>query len=145
MNQNGRKISRKDAQLYMNNYKKVIKKVKEEVLPKLPEPGFEDVKYFFKEGYNGFVFDKELVTRFFETGGADCLVVLLGARMRDGAPSGTPNQELPTIVLVGCKKDGEKFKSVLKDDEVASEHPPYDVYPDLPLVEGGGFTFTIKK
>jgi len=141
----GTPIDRATAQAYIDNFKRLKDALSVNVLPKLTgqdlpvpnhlsaKPG--EVKNLFGSDYNGFMFGKEAVNRFFELG-ADFLLVLLGAKQDTG---------FPTIVLVGCNQDsdGVTFHS-LKIDNVATEQPPKLVVPIVPLAPDKSLSFTIQ-
>ena len=76
---------------------------------------------FYGSGYNGYIFDRDLVTRFF--GDAQYLLVLVGA-----APDG-----IPTVLVAGCVDgdDEDTFKS-LNIENPASEHPPKQFTASFP-------------
>lgn len=93
---------------------------------------------YFRKDVNAFVFDKELVTRFFETNGpngiqkpADVLLVFLGMVKDDN--NDETNIGTPTVVLAGChQQDDGTFKSMDLPGQEASEYPPKKIVPLFP-------------
>lgn len=95
-----------------------------------------DTLRYYGSPYNGFVFSKELIERFF-TGDpndtinpgakADYLIVLMGAQPADDMSFKEGN---PTVVLVACNFDEVAKKFIPLDIEFpASEHPPTIIAP----------------
>src|SRR5690349_9623982 len=63
------------------------------------------VKNFATSKFNGFIFSKELITRFFPPDGdADYLLVVSGAHLKD---DGDFKIGSPTIISAGCKHPAE--------------------------------------
>ncbi len=106
-------------------------------LPIKTAPSATGVTYFRKD-VNAFVFDKELVTRFFETKGpngvqkpADVLLVFLGM-VKDDADN-EDNVGTPTVILAGCHQEPDgTFKSMNLPGQEATEYPPKKIIQAFP-------------
>ena len=138
----GTPIDRQTAQGYIDNFIRVDTALKDQVLPQVTstikvgpltpvQPG--EINNLFGSGYNGFMFSRDSLNRFFNEG-AEFLLVLLGAKQVTG---------YPTIVLVGCNPDGEGGYVSLKDPLPATEQPPRMVVPEIPM-EGDRLSFKFK-
>ena len=141
----GTPIDRAAAQAYVDNFIRIDAGLKQDVLPTVDKPILvmglspvqpSEVHNLFGQNFNGFMFDKEAVDRFFDKG-ANYLLVLLGAK-----PDGSA-----TIVLVGCDRKpdepGGTFVSVF-DDLVATEQPPRLIVPKVPLADDKKFSFDLR-
>lgn len=84
---------------------------------------------FYGSGYNGYIFDKQLVERFFPD--AQYLLVLIGALPKKQNPDGS--EGMPTVLLAGCV-DGptEGTFKTLNITNPASQHPPKQFLADFP-------------
>lgn len=141
----GKPISGEEAQKCMDQYFEIMTALKENVLSNESVLEFNNVQTFFQGGYNGFIFDRSLVTRFFEgNANAQYLVVLLGAQPATDEKAHLPKNS-PTVILVGCNKTTEgRFVSVLGDDKPGTEHPPFRIFTVMPI-EGNKMTFSISQ
>jgi hypothetical protein len=85
---------------------------------------------FFSKNVNAFVFDKDLINRFFDENGpngqqkpADVLLVFLGMVKED--EDDAKNIGTPTVVLAGCYQNNDgTFSSMNLPGEEATEFPP---------------------
>jgi hypothetical protein len=140
----GKPISREEAQKCINQYFEIITALTKNVLSNESIQQFENVQTFFQGGYNGFIFDRSLVTRFFEgNANAQYLVVLLGAQASTDEKAHLLKNS-PTVILVGCNRTKEgKFVSVLGDNP-GTEHPPFRIFSVMPI-EGNNMVFGIDQ
>lgn len=80
-----------------------------------------EVRNFYASSFNGYVFDRRLVERFFPD--ANYLLVLQGASS-DG---------IPTVLLTGCiDGDTEGSYKTLPIPQPASQHPPKQFIAEFP-------------
>ena len=134
----GKPITAEEAQNYMAKQLELKKCLKDEVLSEITlgqikaSPTMKDTNTFFDSDVNAFIFERDLVTRFFPTDGspvADYLMVVIGAKYKNDAECGNP-----TIVVAGVKQQGADSKGKpiyvsLKIKDPATEQPGLVVYP----------------
>lgn len=144
---NGRTITKKEAETYLDAYNQTIEGLRKELLPDLDRRNFPTAstnaaRSFLSSKYNAFVFDKELVTRFFEDkNDAKYLVVLLGVHTEADASVNIKKGDA-TVILLGCiKNESDKFQS-LQIAEPASEHPPKVFFVEVPWTDDGTIVLT---
>jgi hypothetical protein len=124
---NGRKISRSDANELVEKGAKIKKENDGVVKGIMIGAGFPtDVRNFYASTFNGYIFDKDLVDRFFP---AARYLLVLQAASSDGTP---------TVLLAGCN-DGDESGSfkTLAIEEPASQHPPKQFMAEFPLAAAG--------
>jgi hypothetical protein len=126
----GQEVGLTEARKYVEAYKALRDTLIEKVLPEAPstEQGpVQDSIDFHKSEVNAFIFDAELITRFFEgPDPAKYLMVFMGA-----------NGVKPTVVTAGAK-DGEKpgtFRTF--SSKPGNQHPGFRIDATFPGPDSG--------
>jgi len=151
----GKPIDRKEANTIIEKYTAIMETVQEQLGPafkaaRSKQSEKSNAEKLLLSGYNGYIFTKALVQRFFDNGDseekAEFLLVLVGAHPTD---DGEFKEGEPTVLLVGCnrvEKDDKITFTSLDIPQPADEHPPHQFFPELPLREhGNAISFVLEK
>lgn len=145
----GRAIGRDEANSILSKYTGIMEEAKAQLAPVMSKAmGLAPAERLLFSGYNGFIFSRELIERFFHdkdaSKHAEYLVVLLGAHPKDA--DGFKEGE-PTVLVVGCNRFEEKGKVTFRSTglaEPADEHPPHQFFPEVPF-RGNDMEFTLTR
>jgi hypothetical protein len=141
----GKPITRTQAQLFINQHLKIVKKNRRKVSDFCKGANDTEAATYYYADVSGkpgncFIFDKEVVENFFQKGATQLLVFCGADSGLDGVVHPTeddPTAGKPTVVLVGCTmtyEDGQEVYTTLPSMEPhpAVEHPPTFYFPTHP-------------
>ena len=143
----GRQISAQEAETIMFAREAIVNECRDNLIHMFNEEGNNKAERYYGSKFNGFIFSRDLVQRFFEEDKNKeiYLVVLLGAHPQKDHPF---EEGDPTVMLVGCTKkvdaDGKISFQSLGLAKPANEHPPRTFFPKFPLVESTTIEFFVE-